>query len=591
VIVPGTTNQPTNILGSYPLATVTLYQTGTSTAITGLWSNNSGTALSNPFSCDSTGWTYFYAPAGRYDATFSGTGITSPFTISDILVYDPIGPNADGPLQVATFATGGSGTSSSPYTGWESGIAAVPCGGTAHFKAAYYSTSQNFSFGAGCPTYIEGEGQGNTFLTGTGIGTPFISWIGSTTGGGLKQISIKVTTNSVDAVSLTNINQFVMREVVLTGNYSGSSGNAIGCVADNESGCGLHISGGSVYSLQNVYALFFAGDGVNLNVETAGDIVMRTVYGQGDGGWNIDIHRTDNASTGGPVYGFDVEALGVPGYATAGGFNISSTTAVNNQLFGFWCFECISDGMTTPTTAMGVAMSGVSYVFWTHAWIKSLATGAAAISMQNVTNSTFEGGFIQNASSTLAPIFWGNAVGNVKLIGTNVTSSGSTYGIHWTGNPVGAGNYIEGSSLGTATVWIDDFSDSGLMVGPWPNGTTGNTTFSTTAAFQALTSTGITVGTGNNLSFLAITNAGTITPSSVGANGCSDQTFSLSAITTSMRVWVQFPAGVTTNTLIGGAWPTGSGTVNIHFCNPTGGSLTPPSGQYEFFLIQSSSGA
>ena len=82
----------TVVQGSFPSCTVTVYLQGTMT-LASIFSNNTSTAKSNPFTADANGNWFFYAANGRYDVAFSGTGITSPFTLSDFLLFDPSGAN------------------------------------------------------------------------------------------------------------------------------------------------------------------------------------------------------------------------------------------------------------------------------------------------------------------------------------------------------------------------------------------------------------------------------------------------------------------------------------------------------------------
>lgn len=74
---------------SYPLATVTVYLHGTTTVAT---TYNEAGALRptspGPFTADINGYWYFYADSGRYDVRFSGGGISSPYTLSDIQLID-----------------------------------------------------------------------------------------------------------------------------------------------------------------------------------------------------------------------------------------------------------------------------------------------------------------------------------------------------------------------------------------------------------------------------------------------------------------------------------------------------------------------
>lgn len=85
VIVTSGVSSTTKAQKSFPLCTVTIYAQGTTTLST-IYSDSSGTAKANPFTADSTGYWFFYAAAGRYDVKFSGTGISTPFTISDYTI-------------------------------------------------------------------------------------------------------------------------------------------------------------------------------------------------------------------------------------------------------------------------------------------------------------------------------------------------------------------------------------------------------------------------------------------------------------------------------------------------------------------------
>lgn len=91
VVVPGTQGSGSQrFQQSFVGATITVYQTGTLTLAT-LYSDNLNppTAKANPFTASSTtGLWSFYAINGRYDVKFSGAGITSPFTLSDIQIDD-----------------------------------------------------------------------------------------------------------------------------------------------------------------------------------------------------------------------------------------------------------------------------------------------------------------------------------------------------------------------------------------------------------------------------------------------------------------------------------------------------------------------
>lgn len=72
---------------TYPLCTIDVYLTGTTTHAN-IYSDNTETVKANPFFAGSDASYFFYADNGRYDIKFSGTGIVTPFTLSDILISD-----------------------------------------------------------------------------------------------------------------------------------------------------------------------------------------------------------------------------------------------------------------------------------------------------------------------------------------------------------------------------------------------------------------------------------------------------------------------------------------------------------------------
>jgi uncharacterized protein YvpB len=80
------TSSTDKALKVYPNCTVTFYLAGTTTLTTRYDVN--GSVAANPTTADSTGFWSAYLDSGRYDVRFSGSGISSPFTIGDILVND-----------------------------------------------------------------------------------------------------------------------------------------------------------------------------------------------------------------------------------------------------------------------------------------------------------------------------------------------------------------------------------------------------------------------------------------------------------------------------------------------------------------------
>ena len=70
---------------SYPGASVTVYQTGTLTLATIYEASDCVTAKANPFTADSTGYYEFCAAAATYDIRFSGSEISVPWTVTQVI--------------------------------------------------------------------------------------------------------------------------------------------------------------------------------------------------------------------------------------------------------------------------------------------------------------------------------------------------------------------------------------------------------------------------------------------------------------------------------------------------------------------------
>lgn len=96
----------TKVQRSYTGATVTVYLTGTVTLAT-IYSDASSTPKANPFTADSAGFWFFWGDLAAYDIRFSGGGITTPFTLSNV---GSSGTSAAlGAVDVASYATRGDG--------------------------------------------------------------------------------------------------------------------------------------------------------------------------------------------------------------------------------------------------------------------------------------------------------------------------------------------------------------------------------------------------------------------------------------------------------------------------------------------------
>lgn len=74
---------------------------------------------------------------------------------------------------------------------------------------------------------------------------------------------------------------------------------------------------------------------------------------------------------------------------------------------------------------------------------------------------------------------------------------------------------------------------------------------------------------------------GSVTPSGVGAQTCSDQTFTVSGLSTADRISSVVPPSTLGNVSLNG-YASASNTVLLHFCNPSAITVTPPAGVYQF---------
>lgn len=100
-VTTGGLNSTNVVEGSFPSSTVSVFATGTQNLIS-IFSDNNSTPKANPFTAGSDGSFFFYCLNQRVDIQFSGTGITTPFTIGDVLVSDSATPGVG--FQTVTFS-------------------------------------------------------------------------------------------------------------------------------------------------------------------------------------------------------------------------------------------------------------------------------------------------------------------------------------------------------------------------------------------------------------------------------------------------------------------------------------------------------
>jgi len=76
-----------------------------------------------------------------------------------------------------------------------------------------------------------------------------------------------------------------------------------------------------------------------------------------------------------------------------------------------------------------------------------------------------------------------------------------------------------------------------------------------------------------------------LTPTSVSANTTSEQTYTVTGLKLNDVVYVN-PPSYTTGVGISGCDVSAANTLRIQWSNPTGGALTPPSGNYKIIAIR-----
>ena len=80
---------PLDVQQSFPGSTVTVYQAGTTTLAT-IYADKINTPKANPFFADASGLWNFYGVPGYYDVQFSGTGIATPYKLTDLTIPSTI---------------------------------------------------------------------------------------------------------------------------------------------------------------------------------------------------------------------------------------------------------------------------------------------------------------------------------------------------------------------------------------------------------------------------------------------------------------------------------------------------------------------
>jgi hypothetical protein len=168
----------TPVQRSFPLCTVTVYITGGS-SMPNLYSDNNGTALSDPFTAASTGYWFFYVDDGTYDVQFSGVGLTT-YTAGATSAMDPFYyPPNNGParltsskigdiLSVKDYGALGDGATDDTTAIQAASTAACagdPNAQAIYFPAGTYEISTSITIGCAMKLFGDGPTSSTVFLT------------------------------------------------------------------------------------------------------------------------------------------------------------------------------------------------------------------------------------------------------------------------------------------------------------------------------------------------------------------------------------------------------------------------------------------
>jgi hypothetical protein len=106
----------------------------------------------------------------------------------------------------------------------------------------------------------------------------------------------------------------------------------------------------------------------------------------------------------------------------------------------------------------------------------------------------------------------------------------------------------------------------------------------TISAATSVTTPSLTVGGGSALTHVAYYSTESITPASVPAQSCTDQTFAVSGLVSADDLGSIHPPGGLGNVSVSG-YSSAANTLILHFCNVSAVGVVPPAGAYSFLAM------
>ncbi len=158
------------VQASYPACTVTVYNGSTTNLATIFSDANHTQPLANPFASASNGLWGFYAANGTYDVQYSGTGITTPFSIAGYQLGSSGGGGGGGgtvgPGTVNNLAKFSTTTNVGNATCTDDGITPMACGlGVSLIQNALFTVkTNNPTTGTTCNQLVARDSSGRAIL-------------------------------------------------------------------------------------------------------------------------------------------------------------------------------------------------------------------------------------------------------------------------------------------------------------------------------------------------------------------------------------------------------------------------------------------
>jgi Pectate lyase superfamily protein len=349
------------VQGSFPGCTVTVYLAGTLTLATIFADTaNPPTPKANPFTADASGYWFFYGPvlSQHYDIRFSGTGISTPFTIGD-----QVEPQSALVYNVFDFQATGNGITDD----------------TNAIQSAINAASA--------------AGGGEVWLP---AGTYLISFPLTIGTNGVSLVGINRAATTISVASLT------AHAVVVTAQNLSVRDLTLSSPTPLRTGDGIHLTAGAFQvvvervNVKNHYNGIYNGGSAN---------IFRQCISGPNGNHGFYLDGTSAAQNEIDVDFCQSNGNGACGFYLVGpalGVHFNYIVAAGNTAYGLSINAAADIYVNCPeisTNGIGVYCVGVNAITFTGGLYESSTTGAN-ISLLDSNNLSFSGGFNQTTVST-----------------------------------------------------------------------------------------------------------------------------------------------------------------------------------------------